>query len=59
MPFDDNLGRFRCTTCEGEGWIIIGWDDYNYENIDQECGTCNGDGWLFTTPPAADESEDE
>jgi hypothetical protein len=35
-----------CPACDGDGLVVIEWDDNVYENIEGRCPRCNGTGYL-------------
>jgi hypothetical protein len=43
---------FVCPQCEGEGTIVVGWNDDAYENIEGKCPDCNGTGFVVAATAA-------
>jgi hypothetical protein len=46
IPFEDEDEDETdvCPECEGDGLVIVGWDDFSYENIEGNCPSCGGSG---------------
>lgn len=32
--------RYPCPECDGDGLVVVGWDDDAYENIEGPCPRC-------------------
>jgi DnaJ-class molecular chaperone len=39
----------ECPRCGGSKYIVTGWDDYLYENIEECCPHCQGTGSMDTS----------
>lgn len=37
-------GHKPCQECDATGWIVTGWDEFAYENIEEMCATFEGTG---------------
>jgi hypothetical protein len=41
-----------CPECEGGGYVIVGWDDDAYENVEGDCDRCAATGRVPCISPA-------
>jgi DnaJ-class molecular chaperone len=51
-------GSGQCPDCDGEGTVIVGWNDDAYENIEAKCSQCGGTGTIRCPACARDNMED-
>jgi len=40
-------GRYRCPTCNGRGWVVVGNGD---DAFPDRCALCQGEGQVRTVP---------
>jgi DnaJ-class molecular chaperone len=47
---DASAEWIECEVCDGDGRVVVGWNDDAYENDEAPCSPCKGEGGEWTCP---------